>query len=207
MPSRPGVQLIVGAAAAIWLVGLVLQGVDVEWSWMRWYSVAVAGVILGSVVVERWLWRWWPLKIFIKRPDLNGTWCGEIRSSWINPATGNTPPPIQAFLVVRQSLSSLNVELLTQESRSQSLAALLDVSKTSTPSISYTYRNEPRLRFQDRSRIHHGTVFLRVHGSPADLLDGCYWTDRDSKGEMEFDRCVTELHSDFNKAVKAFGSA
>jgi hypothetical protein len=34
--------------------------------------------------------------------------------------------------------------------------------------------------------MHHGSASLDIIGRPASRLEGRYWTDRDTKGELEF---------------------
>jgi hypothetical protein len=46
------------------------------------------------------------------------------------------------------------------------------------------YRNEPKLSVRDRSPIHYGAIVLDVQGDPVKELAGCYWTDRNSRGEL-----------------------
>lgn len=204
MPNRTVVQGIVAVAAFVWAIGLTLQGVNVEWTWLRWYSLAVAIVIILLVGFDRWMWRWWPFKLLVRHPDISGTWKGEFRSTWDGEGKTETAPTREAFLVVRQTFSSVAVTLLTEESRSRSVVASLSAPRDSDASLSYTYMNTPKLRHQDRSRIHHGTAFFDIHGPPVDCLDGCYWTDRDTKGDFEFRERVRALHSDFVKAKQAF---
>jgi len=50
--------------------------------------------------------------------------------------------------------------------------------------VSGVYRNEPRQGMRERSPIHHGAFLLRVGGNPATSLEGEYWPDRRTSGEM-----------------------
>lgn len=52
-----------------------------------------------------------------------------------------------------------------------------------------------QLSVQDRSRIRRGSACLSVHGNPVECLEGSCWTDRDSKGEMTFDRKINARHT------------
>ncbi|AUX44743.1 uncharacterized protein SOCE26_062110 [Sorangium cellulosum] len=44
-------------------------------------------------------------------------------------------------------------------------------------------------------------MYLRVHGPRPTELRGCYWTDRDTKGELHFEHVSPELASDFTSAM------
>lgn len=197
MPSRSQFQVAIGIAAAVWAAMLFSQGVSLDASYLRPYSFAVGAVILCFLAFEQWLWRVKPIARLVSRPVLRGTWKGQLMSSWIDPATGKQILPIDAFLVIRQTYSTISVSLVTAESASISLVASLDAPRGAVTTVSATYRNSPRLLLQDRSRIHHGAVVLEVHESPTSRLTGAYWTDRDTKGELRFEGRSPRLHTDF----------
>ena len=50
--------------------------------------------------------------------------------------------------------------------------------------MSGVYRNEPRYQDRGHSQIHFGAVWLQVIDTPAQKLEGHYWTDRNTAGEM-----------------------
>ena len=56
---------------------------------------------------------------FLKRPVIEGSWKVEIRSNWKDPATGNAIAPVEGYMVVRQTFSTLSLRLLTAESSSE----------------------------------------------------------------------------------------
>jgi hypothetical protein len=60
------------------------------------------------------------------------------------------------------------------------------------------------MRVEHRSRMHHGSAVLDVSGRPAARLKGRYWTDRDSKGELEFVERNKKLADDFAEAMSYF---
>jgi hypothetical protein len=95
------------------------------------------------------------------------------------------------------------VKLLTDESRSTS--ALANVSEVDgSVLLAYLYLNKPDMRVEHRSRIHHGSAVFDVSGCPARRLKGRYWTDRDSKGELEFVERSNKLADDFAEAAGYF---
>jgi SMODS-associating 2TM, beta-strand rich effector domain len=199
MLRRSQIYAAVGIAAVVWAVVLLVQGVALQPSYLKPYSLAVAAVVICFEIFDRWLWRVGPLPTWIGCPALRGSWKGTLRSTWVDPKTGEETEPREVYLVVRQTYSSVATRLLTAESASTSLVCSLDTASGVT-TIQWTYRNTPRLLIQDRSRIHHGAALLDVHGSPPRRLSGFYWTDRDTKGELLFDGHTHELHSDFEAA-------
>ncbi len=206
MTSRPVIQVAIAVAVFVWAAGLTLQGVAVERSWLRWFGLAVGAATMVLMAFDRWLWRLPPVRRLTGRADLSGTWQGELRSTWIDGTASTVGHPREAYLVVRQTYSKVSVCLFTEESHSNSMVATLDWPKDHAARLTYTYTNVPRLLLQDRSRIHHGSAFLDVHGNGPDRLEGCYWTSRDTKGEMRFDRHVPRLHTDFVSARAAFAA-
>ena len=49
----------------------------------------------------------------------------------------------------------------------------------------YHYLNKPKTEFRHRSEIHFGTAILSLNDTKK--LTGDYYTDRNTKGDMEFD--------------------
>jgi hypothetical protein len=70
--------------------------------------------------------------------------------------------------------------------------------------LTYLYLNRPDANVEHRSRMHHGSTALDISGSPAKRLKGRYWTDRDSKGELDFTECNKQLVDDFDEATALF---
>ena len=72
-------------------------------------------------VFTEWCWRW---RVFqgwlVPCPDLEGTWEGTLVTTWQDPQTGMSPPPIRAYLVIKQSFDALSCTLYTKESGSSS---------------------------------------------------------------------------------------
>jgi hypothetical protein len=200
MPTRNQVHATVALAAVVWAVLLTVQGVTLRPGYVKPYSLAVAVVVVIFEVFDHWAWRWGPIPRVVGRPLLRGTWRGVVASTWIDPTTGQTVDPREAFLVVRQTYSTISTRLLTKESKSQSLAASIDAPRGDAAAVHWTYLNRPRLPLQGRSRIHHGAAVLEVHGSPPARLTGWYWTDRNTTGELTFTARSAKLHTDFLEA-------
>jgi hypothetical protein len=207
MLNKTQVQIVITIAVAVWAVMLALQGVALKTSYLRPYSVAVGAAVLLMLGYERWFWRWPVLKRLARRPIVHGTWAGILRSSWIDPSSGELVPPIPVYLSISQSYSTLALRLMTAESSSESMAISLIPPRNGSPAVIWSaYVNTPGLSIQHRSRIHRGTVRLEVHGAP-DRLIGTYWTDRRTAGEIELDRHIPRLHTGFAGADAEFDSA
>jgi hypothetical protein len=197
---RTQIYAAVGIAAVVWAVLLLVQGVALKPAYLKPYSLVVAAVIICFEAFDRWVWRLGPIPEMVGCPNLRGTWEGSLKSTWVDPETRLPVEAIRAFLAIRQTYSGITTRLMTGESTSVSLVTSLD-RQSGVTTLQWTYRNAPRLLLQERSRIHHGAVLLEAHGAPPRRLAGYYWTDRDTKGEMEFNARIPQIDSDFETAV------
>ena len=201
---RTIVQAVTATVVLVFAIGIWATGGAVSPTWLRFYSAAVLLATLLLGVWEHWLWRL-PLsqRIASVPRDIRGTWKGKLESLWKDPATGESPPAKSAYLVVRQSASQVVVRLLTEESSSQSTLAKVAKDDASS-TLAYVYLNRPDIRVEHRSRMHNGSAFLEISGKPASRLRGRYWTDRDSRGELDFDQRSEQLADDFREAGALF---
>lgn len=69
------------------------------------------------------------------------------------------------------------------------------------------YENRPGLVYRNKSPMHRGALAIETHG-PDSLkpcaISGEYWTDRKTKGTLEFDSRIDETHTRFKDAEVAF---
>lgn len=203
MISRTRASVIVAIVIGVFAIGIVTTGGTVQAAWFRFYSVAVTTVLVAIAAWEHWLWRWPLVQRLAGVPrDVRGTWKGELETFWKD-KTGTSPSRKVVYLVVRQTASQVSVSLLTNESRSASSFAVVSSDGT-TVSLDYLYLNWPDLRVQETSRVHHGSASLIVSGTPADRLRGQYWTNRDTKGEMDFTAHALQLAENFDTAARIF---
>ncbi len=201
MISRLHLSAIILIAAAIWAAFLIANGVSVSATWATPFSSVVGVLFVILAVFDYWLWKW---PIFrgwlVNRPNMSGTWKVTIKSDWLDPTTGNPKPPIEAYLVVRQTFSSINMRLLTEESAGDLLTGEIARSADGSFKVGAIYRNEPKLSVRDRSPIHYGAFFLQVEGNPPSALTGHYWTDRNTKGAMVASNRRSKIFHSFDAA-------
>ena len=208
MLTKNQLTIILFVAALIWGALLILAGVSVDPSLFKPFSRVVGILVLLLAASDLWLWKI-PLfaRWLAKRPVIQGTWRGVINSRWKDPATGSTPGPIEAYMVIHQTFSSLSMRLHTTESSSELLGAEISYAQDGTCELSGVYRNEPKAAVLHRSPIHHGGILLRVIGRPVSSLKGKYWTDRNSAGDMELVERRGSLAEDFESARALFADA
>lgn len=178
MLNRVHITALVVLIASTWGVSLLLHGVRLTTQYLAPFSVSVTVVSLAMLAFDKWLWPWsvwrgW----FVKRPDLRGTWQVAFQSNFAQGGDG-LAPPTTAYMVVRQTFSSLSMRLHTPESSSRLLGSEIVMNGDGTFEVVGVYLNEPDLSVEHRSPMHRGCLLLRVEGTPPQSLSGRYWTDR-----------------------------
>lgn len=207
MTPKTRVQIVAAVVVGVFALGIWRSGGGAHLGWLRFYSIAVvaATAVLGAW--DRFLWHV-PLVQrlnFVPR-DLRGTWSGTLTSHWVDPSTGSSPPPKPAYLVVRQTFGSIDVLMFTNESRSHSTLGSVE-AKDGLPGLDYMYFNRPDNKVEIRSRRHSGSTALDVVGRPVTRMTGHYWTDRDTRGELEFVERVRKSADDYESAEALFVSS
>ena len=208
MLTRLHISSFIALTIAVWLIALWVQGMPVlSADFVKPFGTVVGAITLAITLFNKYLWaspifRGW----YVKRPDLRGSWKVELKSSWVNPQTGEVVPPIYGYAVIRQTLTSLSLRLMTKESRSVLVAYSIDQQEDEGLfRLVGVYRNEPKIELQGvRSEIHHGSFALEIHGTPVYELQGHYWTDRGTKGGMKLFNRVKTLYDTYEQA-ETFG--
>lgn len=206
LPGQFPPAVLVGLVATCWLaIGIGFYEANWDISFFKPMSgvVLVVSVALGGF--DRWLWRWKLVERYHSVPNLNGTWRGELRSSWTDPQTGHPTPAIPIVLVIRQTYSAISVRAFTTESSSVTVAANVELEAEATHLVTYVFRNEPRLLVQDRSRTAYGGARLQLAGAK-DRLEGSYWTDRGPHGELRVVRVSRDHVLDFQSGAALAGA-
>jgi hypothetical protein len=185
----------------IWAIILYLTGtgLSINREAIKKLPDVVTVYVILSLVFTQWLWR---LRVFrgwlVPFPDLQGTWEGQLTSTWKNPDTGQPLPPMRMILVIRQTFSSVSCTLFTKESESHSTAAQFSRDDESGAlRLSYNYTNRPKATIRDRSEIHDGAARLNVVTVPKRSLEGEFWTSRCTTGEMSLTFKSRELLETF----------
>lgn len=201
MISRLQLSTLIAAAAIVWAALLLVEGVAVGVEFARPFNRVIGVLVILLWVCERWAWRWqWLHPWFVATPVLHGTWRGTIVSTWVNPETGREIAPIEAYVAITQTASTIRMRVMTPESGSELLGASIVFEADGLPRLYGTYRNTPRQEVRHRSPIHHGGLFLDVHGEPPQHLEGQYWTDRQTNGSIAFDARSRKIYRRFDDA-------
>jgi hypothetical protein len=204
MTQRLTIRVIAGIVVVVFVIGTWLKSRQLDLGWLKYFAVAVFAATIILALWDVWLWQ---VPIVQRIPgvprSVRGTWKGTLTSFWIDPSTGNVQPPKTVYLVIRQTATLISVRLLTDESRSaSSLGRISEIDGAFV--LAYLYLNRPEMRVEHRSRMHHGSAVLDISGLPAKRLKGRYWTDRDSKGELDFLERRNRLADDYAGAANLF---
>lgn len=201
MKSERYIKAIIYIAVLAWTVILYLNHETLKASWLKPLSTVITVVLYAVMAFDLWLWKLpWLHGWFVKRPVIDGLWKVEIRSNWRDPSTGAVISPLEGYMTIRQTLSTLSMRLLTAESSSELVGTEIVCSADGLYCVSGVYRNEPRFEVRDRSVIHYGAVWLKVSDEDPKSIAGHYWTDRESAGEIY-------LTDQRKKKVQTFQSA
>lgn len=198
--------LIAGLSVAILLLAAWVWGRDLAQplQLLKTLPIVVTGDTVLILIFIKWLWK---LPLFrhwlVLVPNLNGTWKGEIRSSWVNPETNAPIAPIPSSISIKQSLFSISCNAQTGEMKSYSFIAgfILD-EEHQKRFLSYSYDSIPLPSVRDRSALHKGTALLEIEGDDAAKLNGEYWTARKTTGEMVFKRVSKKISNGSRSKLK-----
>ena len=205
--ERLHISVFLGLAALVWW--LVLGAPRVRWEYLQPFGTVVGFLVALATAFEFLLWPLsWLHGWFVKRPDLRGTWRVELESDAIDPTTKVGVPTIICYMGVAQTLSTLQMHLMTPESESWLIAERISPSPSGVGyQVAGVYTNKPQTHLRgERSEMHFGGLLLDTHG-PANrpnTLTGEYWTDRKTKGRMTFTERRPEVFTRFKDAVEDF---
>lgn len=192
MPGRFSLTVVVIVAAITWALALTADGWHLSLSFFGPTSIVVTVLVVASLVFDRWGWTLPLVDKIWRRPDLRGTWKGEFLSNY-----EGKEAPIEAYLSIEQTFSSLVITQFTQESTSHTRLASIQIGDGNLDFVVGIYQNEPDIKFRRRSGIHDGAFRLSVE---PEALTGKYWTDRSTQGAMTFRRISRNKSASFQNA-------
>ena len=205
------VWAVIGFASLIWLA-LSAVGVTSGGGLQLVFSLkdVIPALIFVAFVFERWLWR---QQLFhrvgvVTTPVVIGTWRGDLHSFWKENEDDDAQPVRTVYLAIRQTAMTITVRLLSDEAVSEHIAGNVVRLDSGYPSISYIFRGEPQLRFRkgNVSPMYYGAARVEIVGDPATELNGPYWTDRETTGQVRFTEHSPVVAQTFDEAAAmAFG--
>lgn len=198
MPSPKWTRTVVALAAASWFVVALLMDIPVDQRWAKPLGVATSATVLIVLAFDRFVWLWLPRSI-VQHPRLRGTWRVELTFPM---ESGESFETREAYVVIRQTLSSISVVMLFESSRSESLTASLRKLQ-GRYELSYVYWSSADVLHRLSNEPHRGAVDLVVRMTPRTGFAGDYWTDRRTIGQIVSQGHTKLLLEDFASAAAA----
>lgn len=198
MPSSIWIKIVIALFAALVLALSVATGGSLDTNFIRWVGIGSSAVVLAIVAYDRWLWRW-PLIRKIAEwtrhpPLLHGTWQGTVRFPGVQ--HGALGDPVETYLVIDQTYSRIEVTSLLERGSTHALAATVTAPDRNRRILWTVYEGE--------EEGHRGATRLKIIGSPPTEIQGIYWTNRDTRGELSYTRRVETRYETFIQAREGF---
>jgi hypothetical protein len=201
--AKTYIWVIVITTIAIWGGVLLACGIELTGSVEALKKIPLVVTIEAGIwlVFTQWAWK---KKIFqswlVAEPIVQGTWKGTLKSTWVDPETGDTPAPIPIVFSIKQDFYHISCSIYTQESSSHSYFGRIYIDEASdVKRFIYTYTNKPKASVRHRSEYHDGTTNLRIIGGSQNKMEGDYWTTRKSTGDIEVEFVQSKLVSSFSE--------
>lgn len=174
--------LAFGIYVLIFVTSQNLQSIDFHKAISDIFKTISINTFLALIFVK-WAWKW---KIFypwlVPFPNLSGEWQGFLKSNWKEKSLDLIPTEVK----ISQTFFNVQVRIKTGESRSHSTGASFDIDKErGLQQLFYSYINTPKSSVRNRSEIHYGTTLLTFNGFTVTEMEGEYWTDRETTGEIK----------------------
>lgn len=198
------VRIAIAIAAGVGLVLAVLDGQGVTQVPFRIFSIGGLVATLVFALWERFIWKWKIVRYFTGVPLIAGTWRGEMVSQYVRP-DGTKVPLIPTVLYISQTASKVTVTLFTGESKSVSDRVNLIRDSDGIWQLSWQYVNTPRPEVRDRSEPHRGAAQVDIGSQPGEGLQGSYFTDRPTRGELHLGQWSPARYSSAESALGGEG--
>jgi hypothetical protein len=204
--DRVRIRIAAYLVTGIWSVGLLIAGVHLKGAWVKVLTAAPLVVVAVFAVFDNWLWQLAGVREVVRRPRLNGMWRGELTSMRDGGSGSETAhDPIPIFLAIRQTYLALSVVLLSAESKSRSIGAILQRHDNGDFSVYYHYDNVPMLEHRAGSPRHAGGARIAVPSLSPAALEGEYWTDRRTRGDFTVRKVSGKRYASWSEALEHLG--
>lgn len=172
--------IVIVSLFALFLFPWHLNEITLPDIWTAIGKTVALSLIIFMLFIKRF-WRYKLFKFIIPIPYLGGEWDGVLRYDCNGQSSEKA-----VKLTIKQSLFHILVIMKTNESLSRSCSASFNIDELRGENeIIYSYFNQPSIRNRDKSPIHYGATRLTI-GENNTKLEGHYWTDRKTIGELTF---------------------
>jgi hypothetical protein len=173
--ERARVYLFLAAAAfgLAWLTAALIGAIRIPF----WLDVPATGAFYGVLYqgFEKWGWKQGLFRRLgiVSVPDLSGTWCGTVSSSFDKNAEIH-----DVTVQIVQNWTHLSVGLSSEYSESCSIVGSVDTGPEVV--LSYQYQNTPKAHAGRTMHAHRGTAVLTLSADRRNLT-GEYYSGRDRR--------------------------
>lgn len=146
-------------------------------------------------------WKWKISNWVFYRPNINGTWAGTIISDYID-ESGKKVPPIEFYIVIRQSFIKIHFTTFTKNFVGVSYAETFALNEDKgLKNVAYLYKKDSTQSNDEHLR--EGATELRlVIDKKEKILEGKYWSNTKTQGTVSV-TLISKTHVDsFNNAKK-----
>lgn len=200
------VQIAAYVVTFAWSIAVLAAGLHISGVLARVLTTLPVALVVAFAVFDTYLWRLKPIRKLIQHPDLGGTWKGTLVSIRDGPDGPDTQyEPIPIVIVIWQTYLTISISLVSAESRSRSIAAVVEKNNHDDFTVYYHYGNVPKISFRTESPIHSGGSCLQVSGLAPTTIDGEYWTDRKTRGSYTVHRASRKHFASWADAIAKLG--
>lgn len=201
MSKNLNLKYFVGILLAISLVLLFtiahFKNIDEAtlWEFIKILPTVISIDVIIFGIFAQWGWKY---RLFrgwlVRHPNLHGTWLGQANSDWIDPSTKKGISSIPVMLTIKQTFLSISCVSRTAEMGSLSYAEsfIIDEEKQ-LKALAFCSTNTPINSVRHRNPAHDTATYLRIIERPERKLQGCYWTQHKTTGEVTFEFYSKEL--------------
>jgi len=179
MPSANWTRAVIALAALVWAIIVFASGDSLSASWAKPLGLAATIVVWLLLAYDRWLWRLPGINGLTSRPVILGTWKVELRTSYKH----RQDEVIEAYLVIRQTFSTICVDMLFDRSQSASMSGDL-VRENGRCVLYYVFRSDKQTLERDENPPARGAAQLTVATRPELHLEGDYWMEHGTRGRI-----------------------
>ncbi|TAJ20334.1 MAG: hypothetical protein EPO65_04065 [Dehalococcoidia bacterium] len=180
MPNATWIRITLATAAIAVLVSTWWKTGETDIDAAR-QVLSVSGVVILLILAfDSFAWRWPLIRLLSRVPVLHGTWKAALRTSY----PGRADELIECYLVVRQTYSTIRVDLLTDRARSRFVSGAL-VREPGAIVLNYIFRYEADALNTEGNPPSKGAADLTVGQRPALHMSGDYWMERGTKGTIQ----------------------
>ena len=197
---------IIALTAITWLAFAGLFGFpDTWWEALRPFLTASTVSAIIVLAFEKYMWSWIIFRGWLSRtPNYRGVWKVRFLSSWVDPITNKLVGPLDGFAQIDQTATTICMRMYTSKARSKSIAHSIRLDQE-VFTIALVYENKPSIRLREtQSSMHLGSVTFQSRGYFPDVLNGEYWTERKTTGEIKLSERIEGEISSFEEGEKLF---